>query len=79
MQSVNANVSAQIWSEPEKEEAVQLGATVFGAGFFPTNIFGWLLLIILILLLVYLAKYIFGQPGQLAPFSKKTTTTTIQH
>ena len=79
MQSVNANVSAQIWSEPVKEEVVQLGANVFGAGFFPTNIFGWLLLIILILLLVYLAKYIFGQPGQLAPFSKKTTTTTIQH
>ena len=79
MQSVNANVSAQIWSEPIKEEVVQLGANVFGAGFFPTNIFGWLLLIILILLLVYLAKYIFGQPGQLTPFSKKTTTTTIQH
>ncbi|KKR42192.1 MAG: Peptidase M23, partial [Candidatus Nomurabacteria bacterium GW2011_GWF2_40_12] len=80
MQSVNANVSAQIWSEPIKEEAVQLGANVFGAGFFPTNIFGWLLLIVLILLLVYLAKYTFGQPGPLlAPFSKKTTTTTIQH
>ncbi|MFZ3011560.1 MAG: hypothetical protein WA060_00995 [Minisyncoccia bacterium] len=78
VQSVNANVSAQVWSEPIKEEVVQLGANVFGAGFFPTNVFGWLLLIILILLLVYLAKYIFGQPNQ-AFVTKKITTTTVEH
>jgi uncharacterized repeat protein (TIGR01451 family) len=80
VQSVNANVSAQVWSEPIKEEVVQLGANVFGAGFFPTNVFGWLLLIILILLLVYLAKYIFGQPNQNQAFvTKKITTTTVEH
>ena len=82
-QSVNANVSAQIWSEPVviiDEKAVDLGANVFGAGFLPTNLFGWLLLLIMILILVYLAKYLFGQPMQQPAFvTKKTTTTTVEH
>jgi len=85
MQSVNANVSAQVWSAPiveVQEEVVKLGAGAFWAGFFPTNIFGWLLLILLILLLIYLAKYIFGQPNQnqqQAFVTKKITTTTVEH
>ena len=83
MQSVNANVSAQVWSAPMvevKEEVIKLGAGAFWAGFFPTNIFGWLLLILLILLLVYLAKYLFGQPTQnQALVTKKITTTTVEH
>jgi uncharacterized repeat protein (TIGR01451 family) len=82
-QSVNANVSAQIWSEPVviiDEKAVDLGANVFGVGFLPTNLFGWLLLLIMILILVYLAKYLFGQPMQQPAFvTKKTTTTTVEH
>ena len=73
-QSVNANVSAQVWSDPARvDEKVSLGANVFGAGFLPTNLFGWLMLLILILLLVLLAKYLFG-----SPFSKQTTTTSNQ-
>ncbi len=78
-QSVSANVSAQVYSEPIviNNEKVNLGANVFGAGFLPTNLFGWLLLLILILILVFLARYLFS-PNQ--PFTKKTTTTTkIEH
>jgi uncharacterized repeat protein (TIGR01451 family) len=93
-QSVNANVSAQVWSESEKENTpidiskngnIFLGANVFGAGFLPTNIFGWLLLLILILVLVFLAKYLFNQSFSKKttvvtdqPSGKKTTTTTLQ-
>ena len=85
-QSVSANVSAQVWSEPEnivtpvnvnENENTSLGANVFGAGFLPTNLFGWLLLLVLILILVLLARYLFS-PNQPFPFRKKTTTTTIQ-
>ena len=82
-QSVNANVSAQVWSAPADQnvivqpEPAQLGANAFLAGFLPSNIFGWLLLLVLILLLVLLGRYLFtGETG----FSKKTTTTTtIEH
>ena len=94
-QSVSANVSAQVWSEPvvvleveEDGKTVLLGANIFGAGFLPTNLFGWLLLFILILILVLLAKYLFGgirpvypaiYPAAFpAPFSKQTTTTEDQ-
>ena len=39
-----------------------LGANVFGAGtFLPNNIFGWLILIILVLLLVLLSKHVYSQ------------------
>ncbi|OGJ13821.1 hypothetical protein A2587_01045 [Candidatus Nomurabacteria bacterium RIFOXYD1_FULL_42_14] len=66
---------------------LSLGANVFGAGFFPDNVFGWLLLILLILVLIMLVKYLFTQPFSKSkkttvvtdqPLSKKTTTTTIQ-
>ena len=84
-QSVSANVSAQVWSNPENEIVVPLGASAFWAGFLPTNIFGWLLLLILILILVYLAKYLFDQSFHKKttiitdlPSGKKTTTTTVQ-
>jgi hypothetical protein len=80
-QSVNANVSAQVWSEPTPIVGVTtesvtplLGATVFGAGFLPTNIFGWLLLLILVLLLILIGKYLLGS-NQLFPFRKETITT----
>ncbi|MEI6280639.1 MAG: hypothetical protein WCP17_01410 [bacterium] len=86
-QSVNANVSAEVWSEPATTtdtttpttgENLLLGANVFGAGFLPTNLFGWLFLIILILALVLLAKYLFNaQPLPFTP-KKNTTTTTTQ-
>jgi uncharacterized repeat protein (TIGR01451 family) len=87
-QSVSANVSAQIWSEPVNEEESEvnafLGANVFGAGFLPTNLLGWLLLISLILILVFLAKYLFFDPSYAKttvvvdqPSGKKTTTTTV--
>jgi uncharacterized repeat protein (TIGR01451 family) len=74
-QSVSANVSAEVYSSDtdeidEEENNFLLGANVFGTGFLPDSIFGWLLLIILILLLVGLAKYLFsGNPNRyiLAP------------
>ena len=90
-QSVNANVSAQVWNESEKNTPAEtaqnffLGANVFGAGFLPNNIFGWLFLVILVLILVFLARYLFDQSFRKKttiitdqPSGKKTTTTTVQ-
>ena len=81
-QSVSANVSAQVWSEPivptttvDKNNNGELGANVFGAGFLPTNLFGWMLLIILILLLILIAKYLF-MPGYGFTFQRKNPDTT---
>jgi uncharacterized repeat protein (TIGR01451 family) len=76
-QSVSANVSAQVWSEPtvNNSNTSFLGANAFWAGFLPGNLLGWLLLLILILLLVFLVKYIYS--GQV-PFHKKTVTTLDQ-
>lgn len=38
-----------------------LGANIFGyGGFLPTNLFGWLLIIILVLLIVYLSRRLYG-------------------
>jgi len=88
-QSVNANVSAQVWSDPANKDEIAkggfLGANVFGAGFLPTNLFGWLLLLVLILILVFLAKHLYDQSFRKKttvitdqPSGKKTTTTTLQ-
>ena len=84
-QSVNANVSAQVLSETSNVITIPLGANVFGTGFLPTNLFGWLFLLILILVLVFLAKYLFNQSFSKKttvitdqPSGKKTTTTTLQ-
>jgi uncharacterized repeat protein (TIGR01451 family) len=82
-QSVTASVSAQIY-----DSSSSLGAFAFGAGFFPGNIFSWLLLIILILLLLLLAKYLYGKkrvqtvspalvPVPLPSYSSKKTTTIV--
>ena len=71
-QSINTNVSAQVWTPAD---ASALGAFVFGSGFFPGNVFGWLILIILILLLVWLIRYMLLQRAAAQPFSKKTITT----
>ena len=81
-QSVSANVSAQVWSNPENEITVPLGANAFWAGFLPNNIFGWLLLIIMILILAAVGRYLFDQSFRKTtiitdqPSGKKTTTTT---
>ena len=86
-QSVIANVSAQVWSAPTPatNENNSLGANVFGADFFPTNLFGWLLLLVLVLVLIFLARYIMDQSFRKKtvttsnqPSGKKTVTTTIQ-
>jgi hypothetical protein len=86
-QSVLANVSAQVWSAPTPatNENNSLGASVFGAGFLPTNLFGWLLLLVLVLVLIFLARYIMDQSFRKKtvttssqPSGKKTVTTTIQ-
>jgi len=89
-QSVNANVFAQVWSEPtvpdqsiNTNENTSLGANVFGAGFLPTNLFGWLLLIILIFLLILIGKYLLNPEQSFSsraitqdhPVGKKTSTT----
>ena len=84
-QSVSANVSAQVWSNPENETVLPLGANAFWAGFLPNNIFGWLLLIIMILILAAVGRYLFDQSFRKKttivtdqPSGKKTTTTTVQ-
>lgn len=77
-QSVNSNVSAQVWSGEEATDGnVSLGANVFGAGFLPTNLFGWLLLIILMLLLLLLVKYLLDT-GAFA-FQGQNTIIADQH
>ena len=68
-QSVSANVSAQVWSEPvvplNVDESASLGASAIEYGtFLPVNIFGWLLLLILILILILLVKYFFNQSSR---------------
>jgi hypothetical protein len=64
-QSVNANVTAQVWSEPTATTNTNnsaLGANVFGSGvFFPVDLLGWLVLLILILVLIFLSKYTYRQ------------------
>lgn len=87
-QSISTNVSAQVWSSAENSSSI--GAFAFGSGFFPGNIFGWLLLIILILLLILLAKYLYNKnvghsfnkktvtTVDHQPLGKKTTTTTVE-
>ena len=74
-QSVNANASAQVWSEPaptsvNTNENGSLGANVFGAGFLPTNLSGWFLLIVLLLVLIIIVKYLLN-PEQFPPFNKQ--------
>ncbi|HAS80962.1 TPA: hypothetical protein DD445_02045 [Candidatus Nomurabacteria bacterium] len=79
-QSVNANVSAQIWNEPtivtEKDNNISLGALAFlgGANFFPNTLLGWLLIILFIVLLILAIKKAYYTP-EITTISKKTTTT----
>jgi len=81
-QSVNANVSAQVWNEPtpttviEDNNTIQLGALAFlgGANFFPNTLLGWLLIILFIVLLVLAIKKAYYNP-ETTTISKKTTTT----
>lgn len=84
-QSVSANVSAQVWSGSEtiildegEKTIVPLGASIFGAGFWPTTLFGWLLFLILILILILLVRSLYA-PASPMPWSRKTITTTVQH
>ena len=79
-QSVTANVSAQVWSEPTttptEKETVQLGALAFlfgSDGFLPNSLLGWLLLILLIVLLVLAARKAYHSYG----YGNGTNTTTI--
>ena len=82
-QSVSATVTAQVY-----DNSSGLGAFAFGAGFFPSNIFGWLLLIILILILLWLARYLYNQKRvvpvtqqmvpPIPPYKKRTTTTVVE-
>lgn len=73
-QSVTANVTAQVWTEPEPLSPLSeningnaLGANVIGAGFLPGNILSWLLLIVLILLLIILSKHLYHNFHQNKP------------
>ncbi len=87
-QSVNANVSAQVISADtlnsqnnnqntvtNNSNVVPLGASAFWAGFLPSSLFGWLVLLILILVLIFLARYAMGAGSN--TFRKETTTTTV--
>lgn len=93
-QTVTANISAQVWTpsqeintdnQKNQDSDVKLGANVFGAGFWPESLFGWLLLLVLVLLLVFLARYLFGQQRQPtyllppSPAPRRTTTTVVEH
>jgi len=73
-QTVDANVAAQVWSEPTKPTDTTddtnsfLGANVLDFGsFFPTSLFGWLLFIILVLVLVLLGKNLYIQNQNSVP------------
>ena len=41
-----------------------LGANVFGTGFFPDTLLGWLFFLLLLLLLLLLIRYLYGKPEQ---------------
>jgi uncharacterized repeat protein (TIGR01451 family) len=60
-QSISANVTAEVFRDGASVGNF-LGANIFGSGIFlPSNLFGWLLLIILILILIALGRYLFNQ------------------
>ncbi len=77
-QSVSADVSANVCGEVavnqidnnDNNGTISLGASVFGAGFLPDSVLGWLLLLILILILVVLVRHLFAQS-----FARRTVTT----
>jgi uncharacterized repeat protein (TIGR01451 family) len=75
LQSVNANVSAQIWSESTTTtETTPFGALAFlsGSGFLPNNLIGWLLLILLIVLLILaVRKAYYGSKTIIIPDSSE--------
>ena len=83
-QSVSATVEAQIWTPGQPQPVyvdpgmipIPLGASVFGAGFLPTTMFGWLILFVLILLLLWLARYLYTGDDL---YARRITTTTVQH
>jgi hypothetical protein len=70
-QSVTADVSAQVWGEANNTSSTGTNIFGFGSGFLPTSIFGWLILIIFILLLIWLAKYIYNKSSQ--PWKNNTS------
>lgn len=85
MQSVSANVSANVCGTAPAltNDDVSLSSNVWFSGFLPNNLFGWLLLIILILILIALLRYLFGTPRRQMittyedpGLGKKTTTVT---
>ena len=85
LQSVTANVSAQVWSEPVTniapvENVVPLGALAFlfgNGGFLPNSLLGWLLLILLVVLLVLAARKAYYNYGSnTTTVTKKTTTNS---
>ena len=77
-QSVNANVSAQIWSNPKsvnENSTVSLGALafLFGGNFLPDTLIGWLLLILIITLLILaIRKAYYGSKPVVVSASKNT-------
>jgi len=79
-QSVNANVSAQIWSGDEpvniNNNITSLGALAFlfgGNSFFPNTLLGWLLLILIITLLILaIRKAYYGPREVVIPVAENT-------
>lgn len=81
-QSVSANVSAEVYKTPNQiitDQRIKLEGNIFAAGFLPTNIFGWLFLIILILILILLARYLFVPPVREVYREVHNTTTPPPH
>ena len=75
--SVTTNASAQILG-PEifpgiTDEEIDPQANVIGVGFLPTNIFGWFILFILVLVLLLLSRHLYSQ------FAVKKTVYVEDH
>ncbi len=73
--SVTTNTSAQVFAVQETviDENIFPEANAIGAGFFPADIFGWLMLIILILVLLLLSRHLYNQ------FAVKKTVYVEEH
>lgn len=56
--SVNSNEVVVEVEEADEEVEASQAASIFGAGFFPTTLFGWLLLLAIVLVIAYLVSRI---------------------
>jgi hypothetical protein len=61
LSNVQGDVVAYVTHHVERTQTA-LGASVFGLGaFLPTTLFGWMILVILVLILVLLGNHVYGR------------------